>query len=207
MTVIEKLSALRELMKKYAIDLYIIPTDDFHASEYVGDYFKEREFMSGFTGSAGTLVVTDSSADLFTDGRYFLQAQSQLEGSKINLQKMFTPGVPDIMSFVAESTPSGGKIGFDGRTISSSFAKRLQEKFGGKNISFVPDVDLVDCIWEDRPPMSARKVWILDEKYAGISACEKIRLIREKLEENHADYLLLFLGLYLKFHRKIIFFL
>ena len=191
MTVIEKLSELREMMKQNSIDLYIIPTDDFHASEYVGDYFKEREFMSGFTGSAGTLVVTDSSADLFTDGRYFLQAQSQLEGTSINLQKMFTPGVPDILTFIADSTPSGGKIGFDGRTISSSFAKRLNEKLSGKNISFVPNVDLVNGIWKDRPPMSARKVWILDEKYAGISACEKVSIIREKLEENHSDYLLI----------------
>ena len=121
MTVIEKIAELRKLMDREHIDAYIIPTDDYHASEYVGAYFKEREYMTGFTGSAGTFVLTKDTAALWTDGRYFLQAKEQLAGSGIELMRSGQPGVPEIVDYLAEHVPEGGDVGFDGRTVTAGF--------------------------------------------------------------------------------------
>ena len=115
----ERLEALRRLMAERHMDAYLIPTSDFHESEYVGDYFKCREFITGFTGSAGTAVVTMDEAGLWTDGRYFVQAAKQLEGSGVTLQKMGEEGVPDIYEYLEQVLPENGVLGFDGRVINS----------------------------------------------------------------------------------------
>lgn len=191
MKIAERLAELRQLMAHDDIDAYVIATDDFHGSEYVGDYFKEREFMSGFTGSAGTLVVLKDWAGLWTDGRYFLQAAEQLEGSTIELMRIARPDIPTIPEFLAEKIADGGRIGFDGRTISQAFVKEIQEKISSKGISFVWDRDLVDAIWTDRPELSAEPVWELDVEYAGLTRAEKLSMIRRKMHEAGGDMLVL----------------
>lgn len=192
MLVKERLNKLRELMKQHNIDAYIIVTDDYHGSEYVGDYFKEREFMSGFTGSAGTLVILPDKAYLWTDGRYFIQAAKQLSDSTITLMKINEPGVPDIPKFMAEcaSGHTGYRIGFDGRTISTAFAKELMESLTMTEAVLVPDYDLVDEIWEDRPHISAEPVWQLDTRYAGDTAENKLKLLRGNMREASVDMMM-----------------
>lgn len=164
-------------MKKNNMDAYIIVTDDFHGSEYVGDYFKAREYMSGFTGSAGTLVVLTDWCGLWTDGRYYLQAEKELTGSKIELMKAGEPGVPTIEKFLGDRLKKGSVIGFDGRTISCSFAEKLS------GFMLAPDKDLVDEIWKDRPMVSKEPVWELSTEYAGITRGGKIALLRNELKD------------------------
>ena len=188
MTVPEKLSALRALMKERKMAAYIIPSDDFHGSEYVGEYFKARAFLSGFTGSAGTLLVMPESAFLWTDGRYFLQAASQLENSGIELMKSGEPGVPTLSEFLADTLAENSVVGFDGRVVSSAFADQLASSLKKKNVAFSAGEDLVDAVWEGRPALSAEKVWALSEKYAG-SRIEKMERVRKSISENGSDLL------------------
>ncbi len=187
MEIKERINCLQKLMKENDIQAYIIPTDDFHSSEYVGDYFKCREYMSGFTGSAGTLVVLEESAYLWTDGRYFLQADKQLEKTGIVLMKSGQSDVPIIEEFLKRELKEGDTIGFDGRTISKNFADKLLERIKEKNIKINGTVDLVNIIWKNRPEISKEQVWQLDIKYAGISRKEKMKKIREKMKEAGAD--------------------
>lgn len=187
MEIKERINCLQKLMKENDIQAYIIPTDDFHSSEYVGDYFKCREYMSGFTGSAGTLVVLEESAYLWTDGRYFLQADKQLEKTGIVLMKSGQSDVPIIEEFLKRELKEGDTIGFDGRTISKNFADKLLERIKEKNIKINGTVDLVNIIWKNRPEISKEQVWQLDIKYAGISRKEKMKKVREKMEEAGAD--------------------
>lgn len=194
MNVIEKIESLRREMKKEGVQAYIIPTDDFHGSEYVGDYFKAREFLSGFTGSAGTLVVSGSRAFLWTDGRYFLQAEEQLSGSLIELMRAGQPDVPSIAEFLARELSDGSTVGFDGRTVSNAFIEQIGKKAkecGEKQFIFKGNLDLADRIWENRPAMSREPVWEVDVKYAGLTREEKLEGLREKIQEDGADYLLL----------------
>ena len=183
----EKLALLRAEMKKRGISAYVVVTDDFHASEYVGTHFKAREFLSGFTGSAGTLVVLPDSAALWTDGRYFLQAAQQLDGSGIELMRMGQPGVPEIPAFLRDHVPENGWIGFDSRTISNDFARSIGEKTREKHIRFAGDEDLVDLVWADRPALSCEPVWELDVKYAGLTRREKLAMVRGKMKEMGAS--------------------
>lgn len=183
----EKLALLRAEMKKRGIDAYVVVTDDFHASEYVGTHFKAREFLSGFTGSAGTLVVLPDAAALWTDGRYFLQASQQLEGSGIELMRMGQPGVPEIPAFLRDHVPENGWIGFDSRTVSNAFARTIGEKTREKHIRFAGGEDLVDLVWADRPALSCEPVWTLDVKYTGLTRREKLAMVRGKMEELGAD--------------------
>lgn len=191
MDITEKLSALRKLMKENGMDAYVIVTDDFHGSEYVGDYFKEREYMSGFTGSAGKLVVLPDWAGLWTDGRYFLQAADQLKGSTIELMKEGEPGVPLIPAFLADKVKEGGVIGFDGRTVSSNFAGAIESKVSPKNITFDGTKDLVDSIWENRPEISRKPVWEMQSDMAGVSREDKLSALREAMSGNNADAIVL----------------
>ena len=190
MTVItERLARLRREMAQRGMDGYVVVTDDFHGSEYVGDYFKARAYLSGFTGSAGTLVVLPDRAALWTDGRYFLQAAEQLTGSGIELMRMGQPGVPTIGAFLAEQLPEGGVLRFDGRTVSSSFAGTLEKALEAKHIRFAGGEDLVDAVWPDRPALSDRPVWELTG--CGLSREEKLAKLREKMAAADAAYLLL----------------
>lgn len=190
MTVItERLARLRREMAQRGMDGYVVVTDDFHGSEYVGDYFKARAYLSGFTGSAGTLVVLPDRAALWTDGRYFLQAAEQLTGSTIELMRTGQPGVPAIGAFLAQHLPEGGVLGFDGRTVSSSFAGTLEKALEAKHIRFAGGEDLVDAVWPDRPALSDRPVWELTG--CGLSREEKLAKLREKMAAEDAAYLLL----------------
>ncbi len=182
----EKLEALRKLMATRQIDAYLIPSSDFHESEYLGEYFKCRRFLTGFTGSAGTAVVTAQEAGVWTDGRYFVQAAKQLEGSGFKLQKMDEEGVPTIEEYLEEVLPEGGVLGFDGRVVNSRMGKDLEERLEAKKITFAYEEDLIGEIWPDRPALPQAPVWILEEKYTGKSAAQKITELREAMKKERA---------------------
>ena len=187
----ERLDSLRELMKERGISAYLVPTADFHGSEYVGDYFKCRCFMTGFTGSAGTLVVTLDDAALWVDGRYFVQAEKQLKGSTVRMMKMGEEGVPSLEEFILAAVPEGGAAGFDGRVVDSAFGRKLERLLAGKKASIKDQEDLVDLVWKDRPAMSAQPVWILKEEYAGRSAEDKLAWLRDTMKKEGAGVHLL----------------
>ena len=191
MVITERLAQLRRSMAQHGMDGYVVVTDDFHGSEYVGDYFKARAYLSGFTGSAGTLVVLPDRAALWTDGRYFLQAADQLAGSTIDLMRAGQPGVPTIGAFLAQRVPQGGTVGFDGRTVSSLFARTMAAALEGKNVRFAYEQDLAGAVWPDRPALSAQPVWELPAECAGLTREEKLRLLREKMQETGAEVLVL----------------
>lgn len=182
----ERLNELRRLMDERHMDAYLIPTSDFHESEYVGEYFKCRKFITGFTGSAGTAVVTRDDAGLWTDGRYFVQAARELEGSGFRLQKMDEEGVPTVEEYLADVLPEGGVLGFDGRVVNSRLGEAMEEALEEKHVTFSCEEDLVGAIWADRPPMSDRPVWILEETYAGKPAKDKIAELRRDMKEARA---------------------
>ena len=189
--IINNLNKLRALMKERNIDAYIIPTNDFHGSEYVGEYFKTRSFISGFTGSAGTCVVTLNSAGLWTDGRYFLQAEKELENSSIDLYRSLEPGVPSIFEFLNQTLGNKCKIGFDGRVVSVDFVEELKKELISKELEISYQEDLIDLVWENRPSISKEKAYELDIKYAGESRVNKLNQIKERLNKLNADLLIL----------------
>ncbi len=182
----ERLSMLRNYMKQNGMDAYIIPSSDNHQSEYVGDFFKSREFISGFTGSAGTVVVTMDEAGLWTDGRYFIQAESELKGSGIKLFKMGEEGVPTTEEYIFNNVKEDGVLGFDGRVICAREGQNLEKKLSGKNIKISYEYDLIDKIWENRPALSNEKAFLLDVKYAGESFSSKLNRVREVMKEKGA---------------------
>ncbi len=186
-----RLSALRRLMADKGIDAYLIVSDDDHASEYVGDYFKCREFLSGFDGSAGSLVITQTEAGLWTDGRYFLQAREQLGGTGITLQKMGEPDVPAIPAYLASVLQDGQCLGYDGRTIRAGYAAEIEAALAGKQIRYVQTEDLVGQIWKDRPPFPEHPVWILPDSYVGRSRAEKLAMVRKQMAQAGAERYLL----------------
>ena len=186
MSIVNRVSALRKIMEDRNIDAYIIPSADNHQSEYVGEHFKSRQFISGFKGSAGTVVITKEKAGLWTDGRYFIQAEKELSGSGIDLFKMGEEGVPTVNEFVVENITQGGSLGFDGRLIAAGEGLELKAELGKKNVTIKYDEDLIDLVWEDRPSLSEEKAFGLDEKYAGESFELKINRIRSVMRENNA---------------------
>lgn len=182
----ERLLNLRNQMKEAGVHCVVIPTSDYHNSEYVSDFFMARKYFSGFTGSAGTLVVMPDEAALFTDGRYFIQAAKELEGSGITLMKMGEPGVPTMTEYVDQKLQQGWTLCFDGRVITSSKGSELEEiakKYEGQ-VRF--DLDLCDAAWENRPALIHHPVWILSEEYAGESVEEKLTRVREEMKKEGA---------------------
>lgn len=193
MTVSERLEALRACMKEEKTDAYLVPTDDFHGSEYVGDYFKCREFVTGFTGSAGTVLIMEDGAYLWTDGRYFLQAGRQLKGSGITLMKAGQEGVPSIEDFLQEHLSEGQVLGYDGRCMTHAKADRLRHKLEGKGILCRGSrtdggMDLVGRIWEDRPQLPCGRVWELGGFYAGRSRAEKLAGVRGAMRKENCGW-------------------
>ena len=183
----QQLCDLRQLMAARQVDYYMVPTDDFHGSEYVGSHFKCRSWVSGFTGSAGTLLVGADWAGQWADGRYFLQAAEQLQGSGIDLMKMGEPGVPTITEYLQKNLKPGMTFGFDGRVVSARLAEKLRaiaEKCGAK---VVCEDDLVGEIWADRPALSAQPVMELSAELVGKSRGEKIADVRAALAKENAD--------------------
>ena len=188
MTVKERIEQLRELMRKNGIDAYVVPTSDFHQSEYVGEHFKARKFITGFTGSAGTAVITLDEARLWTDGRYFTQAAKQLEGSGVELMRMAEPGVPTINEYLKSTLVEGNCLGFDGRVVAMGEGQGYEEITKANKATIKYEVDLIDEIWEDRPELSKKPAFKLGEEYAGESAASKIERIREYMKECGATY-------------------
>lgn len=178
-------------MKEKKIDAYLVATDDFHGSEYVGDYFKCRKYITGFTGSAGTAIITQDMAGLWTDGRYFIQAADQLRDTTIELFKSGEPGVPTMHQFLNDKLEEGMCLGFDGRTVSAREAEELQELLQEKHITFSVNDDLIGEIWEDRPALSYEPVMELDIRWTGKSRADKIAEIREQMKAKEADTFIL----------------
>lgn len=183
MTVPERLSALRKCMEEKNIDVYVVPTADFHQSEYVGEHFKARKFITGFSGSAGTAVITKTEARLWTDGRYFIQAAAQLEGTTVELMKMGEPGVPEMNAYIEEVLKEGETLGFDGRVVSVGEGEGYVAIAKKKNAKVNYQVDLIDEIWEDRPVLSEEPAFDLDVKYAGETVAGKLTRIREEMKK------------------------
>lgn len=186
MNIDTRLEQLRSLMKDRKIDAYIVATSDPHQSEYLADYYKTREFISGFTGSAGTAVITLKEARLWTDSRYFIQAQKELASSEFELMKMGVEGYPTIIEYLDENIAEFGKIGFDGQCYSVTSYKDLSENMGSRVL--VSDLDYISHIWTDRPELPKDKIWIHDDKYSGLNLKEKLEILREKMAENNCDY-------------------
>ena len=191
MTIKQKLNALRILMKEKKIDAYLVPTDDFHGSEYVGDYFKCRKYITGFTGSAGTAIITQDMAGLWTDGRYFLQAESQLAGSGIDLMKIGQAETPAIEDYIVDHCQAGETVAFDGRLITVKQADTYAEAFEAKQLHMMTDIDFVDRIWTDRPAMPDSQTFLYDVKYAGKSVADKLAEIQACMNKAEADHLIL----------------
>ncbi len=186
-----RLAALRESMLRHGVDAYLVLTDDFHASEYVDRYFKCRKWLSGFRGSAGTLVVTADEAGLWTDGRYFLAAAEQLRGTGVELRRMGEPGVPTIPEYLKQTLKDGQCLGYDGRTVTDAYARTLRTALFGREIRYAETLDLVGELWTDRPPFPAHPIWELEERFAGRSRADKLRFLREKMAALGADWHLL----------------
>ena len=208
----KEISELQKKMFEEGMDVYYIPSSDFHGSEYMHPYFRCREYLSGFDGSAGDMVVTASDALLWTDSRYFIQAEQQLEGSGVKLMKMGEDGVPTIKEFISELAESFIKdnkngrfvIGYDGKVTPSVFAIDLEEAMSEimdsdagpedeiyGRIQFKISDDLVGDIWTDRPKVKASEIYELPISSAGLSATEKIKNARESMLDAGADYILL----------------
>ena len=183
----KRLDALRVLMKERNIDIYVVPTADFHESEYVGEHFKARKFLTGFTGSAGVAVVTQEEAGLWTDGRYFIQAERQIQGSGFVLFKMAEKNVPTWNEFIKDRLPKKGVIGFDGRVVNARWGRELEKIAKEKKGATYVSEDLVGMIWEERPALSCEKTWILADEFTGETVKSKLKRIREKMAEFNAE--------------------
>ena len=183
----DRIEQLRAAMRNTDIDAYLVPTSDFHSSEYSADFFKTREYFSGFTGSAGTLLVTESEACLWTDGRYFIQAAKELDGSGISLMRMGEPGVPTITEYVRQNIKEGQVLGFDGRCIPYKEGKAYEKLMKGRKGSLKADRDLAEGIWEGRPALPCHPVEILEEEYTGEDIEERLSRLREAMREEGAS--------------------
>lgn len=182
----QRIEKIRDLMKEKNIYAYIVPSSDYHQSEYVGEYFKAREFMSGFTGSAGTLIVSMDEVGLWTDGRYFIQAEQELKHSGIKLFKMGEEGVPTIEEYLLEKLPKNSTLGFDGRVMSVKEGQNLANKLAFKGINIEYKYDLVNDIWQDRCSLPTEKAFLLDIEYSGESFSHKLSRIRQAMKEKKA---------------------
>lgn len=183
----ERIAALREAMKQHKIDAYIIPTSDPHMSEYPADCWKYREWISGFTGSAGTVVITADKAGLWTDSRYFLQASTQLEGTGIELFKMMLPETPTIPEFLAHELEEGQTVGLNGETYSLADARTLEKSLAEKEIKLNTNVSLIDPIWKERPAIPEAPMFEMPVELSGKSVEDKLLEINKMLHKAGAD--------------------
>ncbi len=191
MKINDRIKGLRDLMRDKEIAAYIIPTYDPHQSEYLADHYKTRVWISGFTGSAGIVVITEKNAILWTDGRYFIQAEAELEGSEIKLYKMGIPGFPTYIEWLKDNLNEGDSLGFDGKIFPQSDVRKLEESFENKDIKIVDQYDLIGELWKDRPEIPKSEAFIHHVKYTGKTAEEKIDDIRKEMKKKDLDYFLL----------------
>ena len=187
----ERIETLREAMRAEHIDFYLIPTADDHASEYVSDYYKVRNYYAGFTGSAGTLLIGMDMAGLWTDGRYFIQAENQLAGSKIRLFRMGNADEPALFEYLRENLPAGGTLAFDGQVVNLAQGQAYADMLASKQGRVLWDHDLAGSLWRERPSRSSEPVYILDEKYTGKSRRQKLEQLRQYMKKKGGDAVLL----------------
>ena len=188
MTHSEKLSLLRDSMQRAKIDAYIISLADPHISEYLPERYKNIEWLSGFTGSAGTLVITAHFAGLWADSRYFVQAAEQLEGTGFELVKLKVQGAAEYGEWLAEHLPSGATVAFDGKLVSIAAAQQVITGLAGKAIAVRTDADLIDPIWTDRPTLPTEQAYLISETQTGKSTTEKIAEVRAAMHKKGADF-------------------
>lgn len=179
----EKIAKLQKLMRDYHIDAWLVPSSDPHQSEYVADYWQARAWLSGFTGSAGTMVVTQEKSGLWTDPRYHIRAAEEVAGSGIELFRMGSPGVPSYTEWLQQELKEGDTIGFDGSVMAVSEVEKIEQAFQDKAITFSYQDDLIEHLWHDRPELPKDPIFLHDIKFAGESRLSKFQRIREKLEE------------------------
>ncbi len=191
MTTQEKLSALRSLMSKNNIDAYVIPMTDPHMSEYVASHWHSIDWFSGFSGSTANVVVTQNFAGLWTDSRYFIQAETQLKESGIELVKLKIPHTPEYINWLNKKLAPNSVVGFDGKIFSVGIAQAMKTTFERKNITLNASFDFISDLWTDRPEIPTNKVFEHDVKYAGQSRTQKIATLREKMKEQNLNYHLL----------------
>lgn len=191
MEIKDRVEQLRTLMKKNNFDAYIVPSFDANQSEYVAEHWESRKWISGFTGSAGTAVFTMEDAGLWTDGRYYIQAEKQLDGSGIRLFRMVDPGVPSFTEWLNNVLKEDSTVGFDGNVFSVAAVQNMKETFETKNIHINIQHDLINEIWKDRPEIPQNQIFVHDVKYAGRSRVEKINETREEIKKSGANYFLL----------------
>lgn len=191
MNVDERISSLRNLMRERGIDAFIVPSDDNHGSEYVSEYFRTRQWISGFTGSAGTVVITLEEAHLWTDGRYFLQGAKEIEGTSYVLEKLGEPGVKNHVEWLRDNLKSGSTVAFNGKVFTVAALNSLKGLLESKNINIKAEEDLFEKIWTDRPSMPKGKMFIHELKYTGKSLSEKLTMVREEMKkEGISDFIL-----------------
>lgn len=190
-TINERIAALRAYIASKDIQAFIIPSTDPHLSEYVASHWQSREWISGFTGSAGTVVVTAGEAGLWTDSRYFLQAARQIEGTDIVLYKEMLPGTPDIPAFLNSRLQEGDTVGIDGKMFSAAAVEHLQKELDKSRIHVKSIADPMQLLWSDRPAMPSEPAYVYDTKYAGKSFAEKLAAVRKEMKAAGAEALLL----------------
>ncbi len=190
MDVKERINKLREKMLEKGMEAYIVPSSDPHMSEYVAPRWESRKWLSGFTGSAGTLVVTREKSGLWTDGRYYIQAEKQLEGTGIQLFKAGMPGVPDYIEWLRQELPENSCVGICGEVFSVSKVREMEKELSKKGISLTQEFDLVDEIWEGRPPVPQQPVFVHDVAFAGRTAAQKMHMVRQEMAKKGVDYYL-----------------
>ena len=179
----DRIRRLREEMAKNGIDYYMMPTSDFHNSEYSADFFKVREYFCGFDGSNGTLIVSRDDAKMWTDGRYFIQAENQMKGTGVELMKMLEVGVPTISEYLLSNMEKGQVLGFDGRVISTSIGEDLEKKLSAKEVTLKIDKDLAETVWTDRPLLPCHDMYVLPDELCGKSFKDKLSEVRKKMQE------------------------
>lgn len=183
----QKIASLRLAMKQNKVSAYIIPSQDPHMSEYVTEHFKARQYFSGFTGSAGTLVVTEKGSGLWTDGRYFIQAEHQLSGSEIQLFKMGQKDVPTYIEYIVRELEDEQTVAIDGKLFSAATVKNMKKSFKDKKLKLNTSLDLVEGLWEHRPAVPLTEVYYHETTYTGLSCQEKLEKVREVLKSKKAD--------------------
>lgn len=181
--IMDRLKELRNKMAENGIDYYMMPTSDYHNSEYSADFFKVREFFSNFSGSNGTLVVSANWAGLWTDGRYFIQAEREIDGTGVTLYRMLDKGVPTIKEYLSEQMQKGQCLGFDGLVNAADILVDFEETLKEKQITFRYDLDLAADIWKDRPALPCTKVYLLSDELCGRSFQEKLQEVRQQMKE------------------------
>lgn len=183
----ERIKAVQKLMKEYNIDIYYIPTSDYHDSEYVDDYFACRKYLSGFSGSAGVMVITQGDALLWADGRYYIQAANQIKGTIIKFMKWGDPNFPSPLEYIRMHYEPGNNIGFDGRVVSAATGRYFESIVADKNGKIIADYDLVDMIWSDRPTLPQQPIYQLDIKYSGLAYQDKLKLVEQMMQKANCN--------------------